>query len=120
MFQKRSTGRDELSQINDLESRCSRLQERLDASDASLKQRSELLYSLQQQYATEHFNLQESMRNLKIERMRNAGLFADRDIILQRAKGLQERILDLKRRLRQYEDVEDVLFDESPIVAESQ
>ena len=56
------------------------------------------------------------MRNLKIERLRNAGAFADRDIIFQRAKELQARIERLKGRLRKYENIEDLLFDSAPIV----
>lgn len=78
-----------------------------------------MLYELQQHYSTEHFGLQESMRNLKIERMRNAGVFADRDILIARAKKLQQRIEDLKGRLRKYESVEDQAFDQEPIIREN-
>jgi hypothetical protein len=38
---------------------------------------------------------------------------------LGRAKDLQARIGELKGRLRQHEDVEEVLFDEAPIVADN-
>lgn len=104
--------------IAELEDRCRDLEERLRRSDEQLKKRSGRLYELERQYAFEHFELQQSMRNLKIERLRNAGIFADRDIILRRAKELQARIVELKKRLRNYEDVEDVHFDEAPIVAD--
>ncbi len=105
--------------IATLQDRCRDLEERLRWSDEQLKKRSGRLYELERQYAFEHFELQQSMRNLKIERLRNAGVFADRDIILRRAKELQARIIELKKRLRNYEDVEDVHFDEAPIVAPS-
>jgi hypothetical protein len=104
--------------IAQLQDRCRDLERRLHWSDEQLKKRSGRLYELERQYASEHFDLQESMRNLNVERLRNAGAFADRDIILRRAKELQARISGLKRRLRNYEDVEDLLFDEAPIVAD--
>ncbi len=47
------------------------------------------------------------MRNLKIERMRNAGALADRDLLLSRVTVLQERVQELKRRLRGHEPVDD-------------
>jgi transcription elongation GreA/GreB family factor len=56
------------------------------------------------------------MRNLKIERMRNAGANAARDVVLERYRQLQARIQELKRRLRQYEMVEDLREDTAPIV----
>lgn len=99
-----------------LEERCRDLEERLRWADDKLRERSGRLYEIERHYASEHFELQESMRNLKIERLRNAGAFADRDIILKRAKELQERIGQLKERLRKYEKVEDLLFDTTPIV----
>jgi len=107
-----------LEYVTELEVRCHDLEERLRVSEKQLKERGELLYELQRQYASEHFDLQESMRNLKIERLRNAGLFGDRDIITHRAKDLQARIAALKERLRKYEVVEDAHFDEAPIVIE--
>lgn len=85
-------------------------------STEKLQERSGRLYELERHYAAEHFELVESMRNLKIERLRNAGAFADRDIILRRAKDLQARIAELKERLGKYEQVEDRLFDRAPIV----
>jgi hypothetical protein len=103
-------------QIAELENRCRDLEERLRWSSEKLKERSGRLYELERHYASEHFELQESMRNLKIERLRNAGALADRDIILQRAKELQVRIAELKARLRNYEEVEDLFFDRAPIV----
>ncbi len=109
---------DESRLIAELQTRCRDLEERLRRSDEQLKERSGLLYELQRHYSSEHFELQESMRNLNIERLRNAGAFADRDIILRRAKELQARIRELKMRLRNYEDVADLLFDEAPIVAD--
>jgi HPt (histidine-containing phosphotransfer) domain-containing protein len=100
----------------ELQARCEDLEQRLRSSDQKLKERSELLYELQQQYSSEHFGLQESMRNLKIERMRNAGAFADRDILIARSNLLAQRIGELKERLRRYEAVEDRPFDSEPIV----
>jgi hypothetical protein len=104
--------------VGDPEARCHDLEERLRLSEARLRERSEMLYELQQHYSVEHFSLHESMRNLSIERMRNAGMFADRDIILSRARLLQSRIMELKERLRKYESVEDQIFDQQPIVIE--
>lgn len=114
-----SEANNEALQSSELEARCRDLEERLRWSDEKLKERSGRLYDLERHYAVEHFQLQESMRNLNIERLRNAGAFADRDIILRRAKELQARIGELKARLRKHEHVEDLLFDEAPIVADS-
>lgn len=94
-------------------------EERIAWLDAALKARSERLYELDQHYSSEHFKLQESMRNLKIEEMRNAGLFADRETILQRCNALQERIRELKARLRRYEAVDDRHFDEAPVIVQT-
>jgi chromosome segregation ATPase len=102
--------------IAELETRCQTLEERLKWCDEHLRERSELLYNLQQHYSSEHFDLQESMRNLNIERMRNAGAYADREIVLTRATDLQARIHALKERLRKHEPVEDLYFDDAPIV----
>jgi chromosome segregation ATPase len=112
------TPNNESTLIAELQDRCRDLQERLRRSDEQLKKRSSRLYELERHYASEHFELQESMRNLNIERLRNAGALADRDIILRRAKELQARIRELKTRLRSYEGVMDLLFDEAPIVAD--
>lgn len=109
---------DPAQQIAELEHRCRDLEHRLRWSDEKLQERSGRLYEIERHYASEHFELQESMRNLKIERLRNAGAFADRDIILQRAKELQARIVQLKERLRRYENVEDAFFDSAPIVTD--
>jgi hypothetical protein len=114
---ERATNADS-SRITELENCCRDLEERLRWCDERLKERSGRLYEIERHYASEHFALQESMRNLNIERMRNAGAFADRDVILGRAKGLQSRIRELKTRLRKHEDVEDLLFDEAPIVVD--
>jgi len=108
----------EASRIAELESRCKDLEERLRWCNERLKERSGRLYEIERHYASEHFALQESMRNLNIERMRNAGAFADRDVILGRAKALQSRIRELKARLCKYEAVEDLFFDEASIVVE--
>ena len=102
-----------------LEGECEELRHRVSEADERGRARSELFMSLQSQYSVEHFELQESMRNLKIERMRNAGMFADRDIVLRRAKALQARIRSLKERLRRHETVEDEHFDDAPIVIEN-
>lgn len=56
------------------------------------------------------------MRNLKIERMRNAGAFGDREIMRGKYRDLQARIRELKERLRRYESVEDEYFDDAEIV----
>ncbi len=103
-------------QITELENRCRDLEERLRWSTEKLQERSGRLYELERHYASEHFELAQSMRNLKIERLRNAGAFADRDIILQRSHDLQARITQLKERLRKYEEVEDQFLDRAPIV----
>ncbi len=106
----------DVQKITELENRCRDLEERLRWSSEKLQERSGRLYELERHYASEHFQLAESMRNLKIERLRNAGAFADRDIILQRAKGLQARIAELKGRLSKHEHVEDQFLDREPIV----
>ena len=114
-----SEANNEALRVSELETRCRDLEERLRWSDEKLKERSGRLYEVERHYASEHFELQESMRNLNIERLRNAGAFADRDIILRRAKELQARISELKARLRKHEHVDDLLFDEAPIVADN-
>ena len=101
--------------IAELQSRCADLEERLRWSEEKLRERSERLYDLQRQYSTEHFSLYESMRDLKTERLRNAGAYASLDTILSRARDLQSRIADLKRRLRAHEAVDDLHFDDEPI-----
>jgi chromosome segregation ATPase len=105
--------------IAELEAECARLREHLHESDERGKARVEVFYELQRQYSTEHFELQESMRLLKTERMRNAGAYADREIVLRRAKDLQKRIRELKTRLTTYEAVDDMYFDGAPIVVET-
>jgi chromosome segregation ATPase len=104
--------------FGELQRQCANLEERLHWCDQQLRQRTELLYELQRQYSTEHFNLYESMRNLKTERLRNAGAYESLDNILTRAKQLQERIAHLKARLQQYESVDDIYFDTEPIFIE--
>ena len=99
-----------------LQERCANTEKLLQESDGRAKERSELLYDLQRVSSSEHFRLHEAMRNLNIERMRNAGAFADRDVILDRAHQLQKRIGDLKKRLSKYESVEGMLFDEGPVI----
>ncbi len=103
-------------EVASLQERCVDLEKLLQESDARAKERSELLYDLQRVSSSEHFRLHESTRNLNIERMRNAGAFADRDVILDRAHQLQQRIGDLKKRLSKYESVEGMLFDEGPVI----
>jgi hypothetical protein len=110
--------RDGGDDVNGLRERCADLEERLRNSEASLRERSHAFYDLQQQYSKEHFELFESMRNLKIERMRNAGAYAGLDVVLGRAKGLQERIADLKARLRRYERVDDRHEDTAVLVGD--
>ncbi len=94
------------------------LEERLQSSEATVRERSEALYVLQRQYSSEHFEYAESMRNLNIERMRNAGAYASQDIMISRYRSLQARIAELKRRLRAHEIVEDMHEDDAPIVVE--
>lgn len=89
---------------------------RLHAAEQRLIERGELLYELQQHYSSEHFALQESMRNLRIERMRNAGAYAQLESTMVRARALQSRIADLKNRLSRYEAIEDEEFDAAPIL----
>jgi chromosome condensin MukBEF ATPase and DNA-binding subunit MukB len=91
------------------------LEELAENRDA-LHERTERLYELQQHYSSEHFGFQESMRELKIERLRNAGTVASHEIALARARDLQHRIASLKERLRRYEAVENEHFDDAPIV----
>ena len=95
------------------------LTERLAESEHRLRERSELLYDLQQHYSSEHFELQKCMRDLKIERMRNAGAYASLETTMERARALQSRIAVLKERLRRYESVEDEYFDREPIRIET-
>lgn len=106
--------------VEPLRTKVAELEERLRSSEACLRERTESLYALQQQYSSEHFELYESMRKLKTERMRNAGAYAERDIVLGRYRGLQARIEDLKRRLRSYEHVEDLHEDTAPIVLDAE
>ena len=105
--------------IIELEARCVDLEERLRGSDSTLRERTQLLYDLKRQYATEHFTLYESVRDLNIERLRNAGAYTSRDTILKRARDLQARIGDLKQRLRVHESVDDLYFDQAPVVIEA-
>jgi chromosome segregation ATPase len=92
------------------------LREKIRDLETQLRERTGALYELQRQYSSEHFELAESMRNLKIERMRNAGAYAAQDVILERYHRVQARVEELKRRLRQYEEVEDLDEDAAPIV----
>ena len=94
------------------------LAERLRVSEQHLRERSELLYELQKHYASEHFKLQESMRELDHERMRNAGAYSQLDTVLKRARDLQARVAELKVRLRSFEPVDDAHFDTAPILIE--
>lgn len=98
-----------------LEEECADLRTRLTDSEARLEARTSLLYNLQQQYSSEHFDLQKCMRDLKTEEMRNAGAYASLETTLGRARALQRRISHLKERLRKYETVEDEHFDSAPI-----
>jgi len=91
------------------------IESRLHEAEQSLAEKSSRLYELQQHYSSEHFALQESMRNLKIERMRNAGAYAQLEWTMKRARALQSRIAELKARLRLHEAVEDEEFDTAPI-----
>lgn len=107
-----------MNELESLRATIRNLEERLRDSEARLRERTEALYEIQRQYSTEHFELAESMRNLKIERMRNAGAYAAQDVVLERYRRLQERITQLKSRLRQHETVEDLFEDEAPAVAD--
>jgi hypothetical protein len=110
-----SSDRDEIARLR---AQCTDLEERLRASEQRLRERTEALYDLQKDYSTEHFQLFESARNLKIERMRNAGAYSGMEVVLERARALQARIAELKRRLRDYESVDDQYEDDAPIVIE--
>lgn len=98
--------------IERLERRCLELEQALKAADHDLREKGDLLYGLQQRYSSEHFDLQETMRNLKIERLRNAGIRSAQDIVLQRYAMLRERVAHLKTRLRCYEQVTDEDIDD--------
>jgi len=102
----------------ELQRECADLRIRLSDSEARLAARSALLYDVQQHYSSEHFELQKQMRDLKTEKMRNAGAYATLETTLERARALQERIRSLKDRLRRYEAVEDEHFDTAPILIE--
>ncbi|HTV93109.1 MAG TPA: hypothetical protein VMG98_10355 [Verrucomicrobiae bacterium] len=98
-----------------LQRECADLAARLAEKEGLVRERGEALYELQQHYASEHFQLQRCMRDLKIERMRNAGAFGALYTTMERARTLQARIAKLKDRLRQFEPVEDEHFDTEPI-----
>lgn len=102
-------------ELEELRQRCVDLTIRLNMSEARLRDRSQLLYELQQHYASEHFALQESLRDLQTERFRNAGLEGQMKITRDRAHDLQVRIHALKVRLRIHEQVDDEYFDTVPI-----
>ncbi|MDE2482060.1 MAG: hypothetical protein KGN02_07710 [bacterium] len=89
--------------------------ERLHALQREHAERGSMLYALEQQYSVEHFKLYECMRDLKTERMRNAGAYGMLELTMQSARQLQVRIGTLKERLRAYETVEDEYFDTQPI-----
>jgi chromosome segregation ATPase len=97
---------EEPESIETLEARRQALEQTLGEADHRLRETSEVLYGLQQRYASEHFELQEAMRNLKIERLRNAGIHAAHAIVLHRYGVLRERVADLKARLQNYEQVD--------------
>lgn len=103
-----------------VQAECADLQERLRVAEEKLQERSEALYLLQKDYSREHFELFESERKLKIERMRNAGAYSGLEVVIERARALQARISGLKERLREYERVEDQYEDEAPIVLENE
>jgi chromosome segregation ATPase len=106
---------DSAEQVETLRRERDDLVARLADSDARLRERSELLYVTQQQYSSEHFELQRCMRDLSTERLRNAGAYASLDTTMSRARELQARIAALKARLRRHEAVEDEHFDDAPI-----
>jgi hypothetical protein len=87
----------------------------LEAERRISRERAQQLYELQRLHAAEHFELQRTMRELSSERKRNAGAYAGVDILLKRARMLQERIAELKERLRRHEAVEDLDIDATPI-----
>lgn len=103
-------------QLDVAQNRVGELEEHLAESERHLRERTELLYDLQRQYSSEHFNYQETLRNLKIEEMRRSGATADRDVMLGRFKLLQTRIAELRERLGHYEDVPEEWIDTTPIV----
>ena len=96
----------------ELEERLDDLKRRLGETDRHLRDAGDTLYRLQQRYSSEHFDFQETMRNLKIERMRNAGIRAARDVVLRRCGALAQRAAGLKARLRRYEDVSSEEIDD--------
>ena len=98
---------------------CALLAGRLLEAERNLTDTRLRLYDLQQHYAAEHFSLYERTRNLTIERLRNAGAYSQVRATLERSALLQQRIADLKTRLRKHEPVDDWEFDERPILIES-
>lgn len=86
-----------------------------DSPNMNDKERAQQLYEIRKLYASEHFALQEAMRDLATERRRNAGAYAGVDVLLSRARSLQARIAELKQRLREHEQVEDQRIDTEPL-----
>ena len=118
---KRASAKPASTAANDAEAlqrESAALAARLAESERLLHERSAALYELQQHYASEHFELQRCMRDLKIERLRNAGAFGALTTTMERARALQARIAKLKDRLKQYEAVENEHFDTEPIQIE--
>lgn len=104
---------EEPQSVEALEARRQDLEQTLKEADHKLRETGDAFYGLQQRYSSEHFDLQEAMCNLKIERLRNAGVQAAHDIVLRRYGMLHERIADLKARLQNYEHVVDEDVDDA-------
>jgi hypothetical protein len=112
--QEKAVATDEDPQL--LRSRIAELEERLRWSQATVRERGEALHALLRQYFSEHADYAESMRDLNIERMRNAGAYAAQDIVISRYQPLQARIAELRVRLRAHEHVDNLHEDDAPIV----
>ena len=104
------------SELTASQAECADLKHHLEESEKRLRERTELLYDLQRQYASEHFSYQEMMRDIKTERMRLAGATADREIMTSRFEQVKSRIAFLLERIRHYEPCEDEWIGTSPVV----
>lgn len=112
-------GSAELDAVAELRARCDDLHRRIVWCREKMNERSSALADLQSQYEDEHARLQQSLNDLHGERVRNTGLFLNRDLAISQAKLLQARVGQLKERLAKYEEVADGPFDRVPIVLEN-
>ncbi|MHB8141148.1 MAG: hypothetical protein ACYDHD_07870 [Vulcanimicrobiaceae bacterium] len=94
-----------------LEAGITELEGRLAQETELSRKRGELLYDLQRQYSSEHFDLARFMRDLNTEHLRNAGMVAQSEAAATQRRLLIRRIHELKARLALHEPVEEVWYD---------